>query len=144
MRSRYVARTPPVEARSAGRRSSVQLRTLPVTRRSPASSARTHRRAFALYVVISRDGRKLVIRFSNATRALIANPPNTAQLGGHPLPLLQVTSGSMQYCRHAAADRHTHTHIDTQTQTRVTTIHFASSTTHAKCNQSSDIYHISI
>jgi len=30
-----------------------------------------------------------------------------------------------------AADRHTHT----DTQTRVTTKHFASSTTHAKCNK---------
>jgi len=29
-------------------------------------------------------------------------------------------------------DRHTHTH--THTQTRVTIIHFASSTTHVKCN----------
>jgi len=27
-----------------------------------------------------------------------------------------------------------HTHRQTDTQTRVTTIHFASSTTHAKCN----------
>jgi len=39
-----------------------------------------------------------------------------------------------QACRHAAADRHTDT--ETDTQTRMTTIHFASSTTHAKCNQS--------
>ena len=49
---------------------------------------------------------------------------------GHPLPLPQITSGSVQQCRHATADRQTQTH----TQTRVTTIHFASSTTHAKCN----------
>jgi len=34
-------------------------------------------------------------------------------------------------------DRHTHTHTDTQT--RVTTLHFASSTTHAKCNKSSAV-----
>jgi len=57
----------------------------PVNRWSPASSARTPRRSH--YVVISRDGRKLVIGFalcchSNATRAPIANPPNSAQLGG--------------------------------------------------------------
>jgi len=32
---------------------------------------------------------------------------------------------------HAAADRHT----DRHTQTRVTTIHFASSTTHATCSE---------
>ena len=37
----------------------------------------------------------------------------------------------MQYCRHAAADRQTHRH----TQTCVTTMHFASSTTHAKCKK---------
>jgi len=30
----------------------------------------------------------------------------------------------------------TYTWTDTHTQTRVTTIHFASSTTHAKCNNS--------
>ena len=47
---------------------------------------------------------------------------------GHPLPLPQVTSGSVQYCRHAAVDRHT------DRQTRVTTIHFSWSSTHAKCN----------
>ena len=60
-------------------------------RRSPASSARRPRPAGrSHYVVMSRDGRKLV----------------------------------------TAADR------QTDTQTRVTTIHFASSTTHAKCNNS--------
>ena len=71
LRSRYVARTPPVEARSPGRRSNVEnapsrrpvtgqpatptshirraiLRTPPVTRQSPASSARRLRRVFAL------------------------------------------------------------------------------------------------
>ena len=31
-------------------------------------------------------------------------------------------------------DRQTDTHNETHTQTRVTNIHFASSTTHAKCN----------
>jgi len=35
----------------------------------------------------------------------------------------------MQQCGHAAADRQTHK------QTRVTNIHFASPTTHAKCNK---------
>jgi len=33
-------------------------------------------------------------------------------------------------------DRHRHTHADTQT--RVTTIYFASPTTHAKCNEETD------
>jgi len=43
-----------------------------------------------------------------------------------------------------AADRHTHTQTDrhTHTQTRVTTIHFASSTTHAKCNETENTYTI--
>jgi len=60
LRSRYVARTPPVEARSPGRSSNVE--NAPVDGQSPASSARRPRRAFALYVFISRDGRKLVTR----------------------------------------------------------------------------------
>jgi len=33
---------------------------------------------------------------SNETRAPIANPSNSAQLGGTPLPFPQVTSGSVQ------------------------------------------------
>ena len=71
LRSLFVARMPPVEARSPGRHSNVEnaprrrsitgepatatshirraiLRTPPVTRQSPASSASTPRRAFAL------------------------------------------------------------------------------------------------
>jgi len=35
-------------------------------------------------------------------------------------------------------DTQTHTHTQTDTQTRVTTIHFASSTTHAKCNKNNN------
>ena len=46
LRSHYVARTPPVEARGPGCRSNVE--NAPVTRRSPASSARRSRGAFAL------------------------------------------------------------------------------------------------
>ena len=108
----------------------------PVTRPPVSGQQRAQTppsRPFALYVVISRDGRKLVtIGFAlcchiNAIRAPIANPPNSAQLGGslyhapklHPGPCSSV----------AVRPR-------TDTQTRVTTIHFASSTTHAKCNQS--------
>jgi len=45
---------------------------------------------------------------SNATRAPIANPPNSAQLGGNPYHS-QVTSGSVQQCGNAAADRQTDT-----------------------------------
>jgi len=36
-------------------------------------------------------------------------------------------------------DRQTYTHSHTDTQTRVTTIHFASSTTHAKCNDDDSV-----
>jgi len=64
---------------------------------------------------------------SNETRAPIANPPNSAQLGGT-LPFLQVIPGSVQQCGNAARDRRT------DTQTCVASIHFTSSTTHAKCN----------
>ena len=49
---------------------------------------------------------------------------------GIPYHSPQVTSGSVQLCRHAVADRHT------DTQTRVTTIHFALSTTYSKYNNS--------
>jgi len=67
----------------------VMLRTPPVARRSPAGGARRPRPAGrSHYVVISRDGRKLVTIglalccHTNATSAPIANPPNSAQLGG--------------------------------------------------------------
>jgi len=86
LRSLFVARTSPVEARSPVRRSNVDnaprrrpitgepatptshirramLRTPPVTRHSPASSAGRPRTAGrSHYVVVSRDGRKLVTR----------------------------------------------------------------------------------
>ena len=52
---------------------------------------------------------------------------------GQLLPRPQVASGSVQQCGRTAADRQTDTQTDTQT--RVITIHFASSTTHAKCNE---------
>ena len=71
----------------------------------------------------------------SATCAPIANPPNSAQLGGslyhasklHPGPYSSVGV-------RRRTDTHTHTQTHTHRQTRVTTIHFASSTTHAKCN----------
>jgi len=70
---------------------------------------------------------------SNATRAPIANLPNCAQLGSshyyfhklHPGPCNSV--GIRPW-----TDRQTHTQTDTQTH--VTTIYFASSMTHTKCN----------
>jgi len=60
---------------------------------------------------------------SNETRAPIANPPNSAQLGVPPT-IPKVTSRSVQKCGHAASDRYT------DRQMSVTTVH---STTHVKC-----------
>jgi len=74
LRSRYVARTPPVEARSPGRCSNVE--NAPVDSQSPASQPRNFENAppspasqrpaaradpaeRSHYVVMSRDGRKL-------------------------------------------------------------------------------------
>jgi len=62
----------------------------------------------------------------NETRAPIANPPNSAQLGGtsyHSPSYIQVRA-VVRECGEP----------QTQRQTRVTTIHFTSSTTRAKCN----------
>ena len=63
---------------------------------------------------------------SNETRAPIANPPNSAQLEGtpyHSLKLYRIRA-EVWACGEGQTD----------TQTRVTIIHFASSTTHAKYN----------
>jgi len=54
----------------------------------------------------------------NATSAPIANPPNSAQLGGISYQSLQATSGSVQYCEHVAADRQTDTRIHRHTHRR--------------------------
>ena len=66
----------------------------------------------------------------NETRTPIANPPNSAKLGGTTLtfPKLHVGPWSSVGVR-----RGTNTQT-TDTQTCVTTIHFASSTSHEKCN----------
>ena len=77
----------PHQWKPAVQTAAVMLRTPAVTRQSAASSARKPRPAGrSHYVVISRDGRKLVttvrVMLCNATRAPIANPPNCAQLGG--------------------------------------------------------------
>jgi len=65
---------------------------------------------------------------SNATHALIANLPNTAQLGGTPYHSPKLHSGP---CNSVGMRRGT----DRQTQTRVNYIHFALSTTHVKGKQ---------
>jgi len=64
---------------------------------------------------------------SNVTRAPIANPPNSAQLAGIPYSIKLHPGLCNSVGMQAWTDRHTETH------THVTTIHFASSTTHAKC-----------
>ena len=109
------------------------LRTPPVNRQSPASSARRPRPVRTMSSYRGMDASlslgSALCCHSSATRAPIANPPNSAQLGGslyhaaklHPGPCSSVGVGPR-------TDR------QTDTQTRVTTIHFASSTTDAKCN----------
>jgi len=78
---------------------------------------------------------------SNATGALIANPPNSAQLGGSLYQALKLYPGPCSSVGvRPRTDRHRQTDRQTDTQTRVTTIHFASSTTHAKCNNSIRCY----
>jgi len=112
LRSHYVARTPPVEARSPGRRSNVENapRRRPVTGQ-PATFTSHIRRTIlrmpphhplvtgqehahtppSVRTMSSYHGMdaSLYLGFalcchSNATRAPIANPPNSAQLGGIP------------------------------------------------------------
>ena len=64
----------------------------------------------------------------NATRALTANPPNSTQLGGIPYHAPKLHPGPCNSVgMRVRTDRHT--------QRRVTTIHIASSSTHAKCNK---------
>jgi len=65
----------------------------------------------------------------NATDAPIANPPNSAQLGSS---LYHAAKLHLGPC--SSVGVRPRTDRQTDTQTRVTTIHFASSTTHAKCN----------
>ena len=137
LRSLFVARTPSEEARSPGRCSNVEnaprrqpitrepamptshiRRAIlpPVTRQSAASSAHRPRPAgHSHYVVISRDGRKLVTR----VRVMLPQQRNpctdckSAQqctTRAQPLPWPQVTSGCVQQCGRTTADRQTHTH----------------------------------
>jgi len=66
---------------------------------------------------------------SNATRTTIANPPNSAQLGGIPYHSPKLLPGP---CNIVGIRPWTDRQTDTQTQ--VTTIHFSSSVTYAKCS----------
>jgi len=75
---------------------------------------------------------------SNATRAPIANPPNSAELectSYHSPKLRPGPCSSLS--GNAARDRQTDT--QTRTQTLVINIHFASSTTHVKCNDNNNV-----
>ena len=75
----------------------------------------------------SRDGRKLVTRVvlcchSNATRAPITNPPNSAQLGGIPYHSPKLHPGPC-----SSVGVRPRTDRQTDRETCVTTIHFGSS-----------------
>jgi len=117
----------------------VMLRTSPVTRQSPASSARRPRPAGRLhYVVISWGGRGQACNYGSRYIAIarqpLANPPNSAQLRDSLYHAPKLHPGP---CSSVGVRPRTDRHTDRQTHTRVTTIHFASSTTHAKCNHNS-------
>ena len=118
--AKVTLRTPPVTGQPATPTSHIRRAILRRRPPSPAShrpAARAHPAERSHYVVISRDGRKLVTSVrvhSNATRAPIANPPNSAQLGGisyhypklHPGPCNSVGMRP-RTDRHTQTDRHT-------------------------------------
>jgi len=113
------------------------LRTPPVTRRSPASSARRPRRAFALCCHIA--GWTQACNYSSRYVAIATQPVHRLQIRPtlHNYGASPTTPPSYIRVRAIvlAYDRgQTHRHTDRHTHTRVTTIHFASFTTHAKCN----------
>ena len=105
-------RTPPIDGQSpASQPCPLPIYGMQFWERSPVE--RSH------YVVISQDGRKLKLGFtlschSNATRAPIANLPNTAQLEGslYHAPKLHPGPCSSVGVR-PRTDRHTHTHAET-------------------------------
>jgi len=66
---------------------------------------------------------------SNETRAPIANPPNSAQLEDTSYHSAKLHPGP-----YSSVGMRRGTDRQTDTQTRVTNIHFASATPHAKCN----------
>ena len=72
---------------------------------------------------------------SNETRASIANPPDSAQLGAPPtiLPTYIRVHGVVWECSEGQTDSHT------DTQTAVANIHFASASPHTKCNKCSAV-----
>ena len=68
---------------------------------------------------------------SNETQASIANPPNSAQLGGTPYHSPKLHQGLSSS---VGMWPQTDMRMQTDTQMRMTNIHFASSKTRAKCN----------
>ena len=73
---------------------------------------------------------------STKTCAQIANLPNSTQLGALstiPSSYIQVRTVVWE-CGKRQTTRQTQTQTETQTKTCVSSIHFASSTTHAECN----------
>ena len=111
----------------------VMLRTPPSTA-SHRPAARAHTAERSHYVVISRDKRKLVTR----ARVILTqqrNPCTDCKSAQQ-----CTTRGNLYHapklhpgpCSSVGVRPQTDTQTDTQT--RVTTIHYASSTTHAKCN----------
>jgi len=76
---------------------------------------------------------------SNETRAPISNPPNSVQLGGTPTTLPSYIPVRAVVWAFGRGQNHM-TDRQTDTQKRVTNIHFASSTTHAKCTNSRSGY----
>jgi len=126
LRSLFVARTPSEEARSPGRRSNVEN----APRHPPVSGqhrAQTPPMQQAVRTMSSYRGMdaSLYIGFalcchSNATRAPIANPPNSAQLGGslfYAPSYIRVRAVVWAYGR-AQTDRQTHRHTHTHTDAR--------------------------
>jgi len=128
LRSHYVAGTPPVEARSPGRLSNVENAPLPpprrqlVTGQQRAHTLPTAERSHCRHIA---GWTQVLCCHSNATRAPIANPLNSAQQGGRLYHALKLHPGP---CSSVGVRPRA------DTQTRLTTIHFASSTTHTQCN----------
>ena len=114
-------RTAPVGGRSLAD----DERRLPATRADPAQPAVRNMSSYHGMDASLELGFALCCH-SNATHAPIANPSNSAQLGGSLYRAPKLHPGPCSSVRvRPRTDR------QTDTQTRVTTIHFASSTTHA-------------
>ena len=83
-------------------------------------------------ILIANISRYVAIATQPVHGAPIVNPPNSAQLRGIPHHSPKLHPGPCNSVgMRPRTDTHTHKHTDRQTRT--TTIHFASSTTHAKC-----------